>query len=194
MPPDRRTSSLYSPPLRTPVFGWLLCELLSIGGRPKAMVCLIFLFFCRSICHPQMIIRHPPHTFHRNRVSSIMISSLLTPTFGWLLCLTSERRLPKAKTPSLSLFFYGSRFGAPSKGTSRGDRKPTTGRLLWNHGESRRHDLGAPLPYQWRERAKPLEGREATAHFGCYVLWRGEIVPQNRTSNRTQNLLKNCDF
>ncbi len=123
-----------------------------------------------------------------------MIPSLLTPTFGWLLHLMSERQPPKAETPSLSLFFDRSPFGAPSKGTSRGDHEPTTGHLLWNHGELRCQDLGAPLPYLWRERAKLLEGRVAAAHFGCCVLWQGEIVPQYRTSNCTQNLLKNCNF
>jgi hypothetical protein len=41
-----------------------------------------FLFFCPSIFHPQTIIRHPPHTFRRNRISSMMIPSQLTPTFG----------------------------------------------------------------------------------------------------------------
>jgi hypothetical protein len=103
----------------------------------------------------------------------MMIPSPLTPTFGWLSRLTSERQPPKAKTPSLSLIFSGSRFGAPSKRTSRGDCKPATGRLLWTHGESRRQDLGAPVPYPWRERAKPLKGRVAAAHLdvvGC-GLW-----------------------
>ena len=42
-------------------------------------------------------------------------------------------------------------------------------------GEARRQDLGVPLPYQWRERAKLLEGRVAVAaaHVGfvcCVVL------------------------
>jgi hypothetical protein len=60
----------------------------------------------------------------------MMIPSPLTPNFGWLLRLTSKRWPPKAKTPSLSLIFDGSRFGAPSKRTSRGDRKPATGCLL----------------------------------------------------------------
>ncbi len=76
-------------------------------------------------------------------------------------------------TPSLSLIFDGSCFSAPSKRTSRGDHKPATGRLLWTHGESWRQDLGAPLPYPWRERAKLLEGRVAAAHLdvvGC-GLW-----------------------
>ncbi len=153
-----------------------------------------FYFFAAWFATPKTIIRHPPHTFRPDPVSSIMIPSPLTPTFGWLLHLTSKRQPPKAETPSLSLFIDGSRFGAPSKGTSRGDRKPTTRCLLWNHGESRHQDFGAPLPHLWRERAKPLEGRVAAAHFGCCVLWRGEIVPQNRTSNHTQNLLKNCNF
>ncbi len=98
---------------------------------------------------------------------------------GWsqpsiaLKLLTSERQPPKAKTPSLSLIFDGSCFGAPSKRTSHGDRKPATRRLLWTHGESRHQDLGAPLPYPWIERAKPLEGRVAAAHLdvvGC-GLW-----------------------
>ncbi len=181
MPPDRCTSSPYSPPSRMPVFGWLLCEPLLISSRPKAMVYFIFLFFCRSICHPRTIIQHPPHTFHRNCVSFIMIPSPLTPSFGWLLRLTSERWPPKAETPSLSLFFDGSCFVAPSKGTSHGNCEPATRRLLWTHGELRCQDLGVPLPYPWRERAKPLEGRVVAAHFGCCVfcvLWRGEIVPR----------------
>jgi hypothetical protein len=153
-----------------PIFGWLLCEPLLIGGRPKATVYFIFLFFCRSICHPQTIIWRPPHTFCCDRVSSMMIPSLLSPTFGWFLHLTSKWWPPKAETPSLSLIFDGLHFGAPSKRTSCGNRKPATWRLLWIHGELRRQDLGAPLPYPWRERAKLLEGRVVAAHLdvvGC---------------------------
>ncbi len=60
VPPDRRTSSLYSPPSRTPVFGWLLCEPLSIGGRPKATVYFIYIFFHHLNLSPQTIgPRHP---------------------------------------------------------------------------------------------------------------------------------------
>jgi hypothetical protein len=117
------------------------------------------------ICHPQTNIRRPPHTLRHDRVSSMMIPLPLTPTFGWLSRLTSERRPPKAETPSLSLIFDRLCFGAPSKRTSRGNCEPATGRLLWTHGESRRQDLGAPLPYPWRERATPLEGRVAAAHL-----------------------------
>ncbi len=116
MPPDWRTSSLSPPLLRMPFFGCLLCELLLIGGCLKAMVCFIFLFFCHSICHPKTIIRHPPHTFCRDCVSSIMIPSPLTPTFSWLLHLTSKQRPPKAKTPSSSLIFWWVGFWCPKQG------------------------------------------------------------------------------
>jgi hypothetical protein len=39
-------------------------------------------------------------------------------------------------------------------------------------GDVWRQDLGAPLPYHWRERAKLLEGRVAVAvaHVGFCVL------------------------
>ncbi len=132
----------------------------------------IFYFLLLNLPPPNDYTASPP-TFCRNRVSSMMIPSPLTLTFGWLLRLTSKQWPPKAKTPSLSLIFEGSCFSAPSKRTSRGDREPATGRLLWTHGELRHQDLGAPLPYPWRERAKPLEGRVVAAHLdvvGCW-LW-----------------------
>ncbi len=133
----------------------------------------IFLFFATRFATPKQLYGIPPHTFRPNRVSSMMILSPLTPTFGWVLRLTSKRQPPKAETPSLSLIFEGLRFGVPSKRTSRSDCEPATGHLLWIHGESWHQDLGAPLPYPWRERAKPLEGRVAVAHLdvvGC-GLW-----------------------
>jgi hypothetical protein len=39
----------------------------------------------------------------------------------------------------------------PNKGTSHHVHKPSTGCLQQTHGEQRRNDLGAPLPYPWRE-------------------------------------------
>jgi hypothetical protein len=126
---------------------------------------MYFFFVLPLDLPPQNNYTTSPHTFCRDRVSSMMIPSPLTLTFGWLLRLTSERRPPKAKTPSLSLIFDGLRFGAPGKRTSSSDCEPATGRLLWTHGESWRQDLGAPLPCPCRERAKPLEGRVAAAHL-----------------------------
>ncbi len=37
--------------------------------------------------------------------------------------------------------------------------KPSARRLQWTNGETWLQDLGAALPYSWRERAKPLGGR-----------------------------------
>jgi hypothetical protein len=64
LPPNWHTSSLYSSPLQMPVFGWLLCEPLSIGSRPKATVYFIYIFFHRLNSSPQMIGR--PHPTHSN--------------------------------------------------------------------------------------------------------------------------------
>jgi len=55
-------------------------------------------------------------------------------------------------------------------GTGRRVHKPSARRLQRTHGETPRQDLAVPLPYPWRERAKPLEGRAAVVHFGCSVL------------------------
>jgi hypothetical protein len=61
VPPNRRTSSLYcSPPSRMPVFGWLLCEQLSIGSRSKAMVYFTYIFFHHLNLSPQRIGRRHP--------------------------------------------------------------------------------------------------------------------------------------
>ena len=51
--PDCRTFPPYSPPLRPPVFGWLLHVLLSIGGRLRPR-CISYIFlFCHYICCPK---------------------------------------------------------------------------------------------------------------------------------------------
>jgi hypothetical protein len=113
--------------------------------------------------------QHPPHTFLPGRVPSPTPLLLKTPTFGWLLCLMSERGPSKAETPTFYLFFDGLRFIAPSKGTSCNNREPAPGRLQRTHGVTRHQDLGVLLPYPWRESAKPLEGRVAAALFDCCV-------------------------
>ncbi len=72
--------------------------------------------------------------------------------------------------PPISLFVDVSYLVAPNKGTSHPERKPSAGCLQRTHRERRRDDLGAPLLYPWRERAKLLEGWVAPAHVGCCVL------------------------
>jgi hypothetical protein len=43
-----------------PVFGWLLCEPLSIGSRPKATVYFILLFFAAQFATPKQLYGIPP--------------------------------------------------------------------------------------------------------------------------------------
>ncbi len=75
VPPDRCTSSPYSPLSRTPVFGWLLCEPLLIGGHPKATVYFIFYFFATRFATPKRLYGVPP-------TRSTMIASLLSPCWS----------------------------------------------------------------------------------------------------------------
>jgi hypothetical protein len=68
--------------------------------------------------------------------------------------------------------FDGSCFGTPNKGTKCGEHERNNSHPVDAHGEPQSQDLGAPLPYLWKERAKPLEGRVAAAHIDCCVfLW-----------------------
>jgi hypothetical protein len=47
--------------LLTPVFGWLLCEPLSIIGHPKAMMYFIFLFFLLNFPPSNDYMASPTH-------------------------------------------------------------------------------------------------------------------------------------
>jgi hypothetical protein len=87
--------------------------------------------------------------FFPSRVSSEIPSPPSTLTSGWLLCQIIEQRPPKANAP---LFFDAHCFVASNKGTSHCDHKPSAGRLQWIYREQQQDDLGAPLPYPWRER------------------------------------------
>jgi hypothetical protein len=111
-----------------------------------------------------------PHMLPPHCASSPTSKLLQKLTLGQLLCLLMKGRPPKAWAPPLSLFLNGLHFGAPSKGTSHGNCKPATGRLLWTDGELRHQDLRALLASNWREREKLLEDRVAVAHVGCFVL------------------------
>jgi hypothetical protein len=46
--------------MQMPVFGWLLCEQLSIGGHPKATVCFIFYFIAAQFATPKRLYGAPP--------------------------------------------------------------------------------------------------------------------------------------
>ena len=61
-PPTCRTSPPYSPPLQTPIFGWLLCGNSSCGGclSPQCIPCS-FIFGCSIQCPKWWCITVPPH-------------------------------------------------------------------------------------------------------------------------------------
>jgi hypothetical protein len=130
---------------------------------------IFFLFFSTLHLIVKTMGPRPPHTFVPIHMLSPTPLLLRMPTFGWLLCLMSKHQPPKAGTPTFSLFFDGSRFITPSKGTICDDREPAPEHLQRTHGMTWRQHLGALLPYPWRERAKPLEGRVAAALFDCCV-------------------------
>jgi hypothetical protein len=73
-----------------------------------------------------------------------------------LLHFLNDWRPLKAWALPLSLFLDGLHFSAPSKGTSRVDRKPATGRLQQTHGESQCSDLGPWQMLPWHNEAKLL--------------------------------------
>ncbi len=109
------------------------------------------IIFCRSVRGPKRRANIALHTFHPGHASSQIPSPPLTLSFGWLLCQIVERQLSKANTPPVSLFFDVCCFVTPNKGTSRQDCEPSAGRLHQTYREHWRNDLGALLPYPWRE-------------------------------------------
>jgi hypothetical protein len=68
-----------------------------------------------------------PHTFRSGLSPSLISPPLIMPNFGWLLCPPIKWWSSKAKGPSLSLFFDGLHFSAPSKGTSHASTLPALG-------------------------------------------------------------------
>ncbi len=100
-----------------------------------------------------------PHTRHPLRATS-------PDSLGWLLYLPFKFWPLKAKATPMALFFDEVCSGVSNEGTGRGATKPEHGHLAWDHRRLQHHVLWVLLTYPWRERAKPLEGRLAAAHFG----------------------------
>jgi hypothetical protein len=62
-----------------------------------------------------------------------------------------EQRPLKANAPFISLCIDVASKFIQNKGTSHCVRKPSTGHLQQIHREQRSNDLGALLPYPWKE-------------------------------------------
>ncbi len=139
---------------------WLVVVCIFIGWRPsKAMVYFMFIYFLLLNSSPQTMGRCPP-TCYNPRAPSLQH---LPYCFHQLLvgCCVAlvKRRPPKAKTPSLSLFFDGLRFGTPNKGTNNGKSTTNAASLVRAHREKQHQALGPWQMLPWRERAKYAEGQ-----------------------------------
>jgi hypothetical protein len=150
------------------------CVVLVVWQPPKATMYFISIIFVA-----QLDCLNNGQKLPRTRSATGVSSQTLPPptlSFGWLLRQIADWQPPKAWSPPFSLFCDRSPFGSSSKGTSRGDCIPATGRLLWTYGEPRCHDLRAPLPYPW-ERGPSSWGvgwRCLMLVFVCvvcYILW-----------------------
>jgi hypothetical protein len=137
----------YAPPLSnllaflssfTPACFWLVVvfEIL-IGSHLRPRRFFYFYFLLLSL-PPQMMVWHPPHTFHPGRAPS----PISLPTFDWLLCCPTKRWPPKAEVTSFSLIFNVLRFGTPNKGTNSNESAPDAACLVRAHRDQRRQDVG----------------------------------------------------
>ncbi len=138
---------------------WLVVALIIIDRQPfKAAVYFIFYIFLSINSPPQMMGRCPPM---RSLPSA---SPLYHPPYrfrrlsGWLLVVVIDWRPPKAKAPPSSLFFDEARLGTPINGTGNGKSATNDRRLLQDHWERRRQDIGPWRMLPWRERAKAAGG------------------------------------
>jgi len=108
---------------------------------------------------------HPPHT----RCLYSSTSLRWPPTIG-----NHKTEATYGQPPSHHSIFWGVEFVGPNEEPNSSKRNPDSTRLIRTigyHREPRHHDLGPPLPYPGRERAKPLEGRTAADHVSCCVFF-----------------------
>ena len=105
VPPACRTFPPYYPPLRPPVFGWLLCLKSSTGGHLRLRCILYFIFFCRSIRCPKRWDGVPPCTpcpAHLRSTTPPTASANYLVDF----CLKSPNGGHLRPEPSTSLYFF----------------------------------------------------------------------------------------
>jgi hypothetical protein len=106
-------SSQTPPPPPALSFGWLLSFLID-WWPPKAWALpLLFLIFCRSICHLEQRDNTPPHVPPWSRILS-NAPPTIDMAFGWWLCPPIKRRPSKAKGPPISLNCFVAQFDSPN--------------------------------------------------------------------------------
>ncbi len=134
--------------------------------RPRRFYIVTFLLLSFL---PQTMVWHPPHTFRPDCAPSPISLLPQMLTFGWLLCCPTKRWPPKAEVASLSVIFDVLRSGAWNEGTNSNESTSNAARLVWDHRDQRRQDLGPWRMLPWQKLAKPLGGRAAVSHVGCCV-------------------------
>ena len=117
--PPSRTLPSYSPPSRTPIFGWLLRAKSSIGSclRPRPHQS-IFMFFVIPFSRPKQWYVAPPH----DPTWSCLLFNVPSIAAADSHLIVMSCRLKAAATqgqdPPSSLFFYGACVGTQNKETS----------------------------------------------------------------------------
>ncbi len=140
-----RTARLISPPcpplLRLPVFGWLSCVDLPIGGQFTPPCILFSLILGSSIRRPKrwdsVSPRAPPPARHLSRIA------FTNNAETWLVVVSTFQVRPlNAKTTPIALLFDGVCVGIPNEGTDCGAAKTSGASLAWTRGKTLRRELG----------------------------------------------------
>jgi hypothetical protein len=171
--PARRTSPPYSPTLQLPVFGWLLCEPLSIDGclRPWCISCLFI--FCRSIRRPKRWNGVSPCALPPTRLRS-NIPIIASSNSRLIVVCHHQTAATYVQSPAHLSVFWCVSFRRPKQANqpSRRQTRPwawapcvgpirSSGAIGWWRQQPA-HGVRGPMP---------LKGRAAAAHVGCCVLW-----------------------
>jgi hypothetical protein len=128
----------------TPTCFWLVVAFeILIGSHLRPQNFFLFFLLLLSL-PPQMMVWHPPHTFHPGRAPSPISLLPQIPTFGWLLCCPTKRWPPKAEVTSLSQIFNVLRLAPQTKEQTAMRVHPTLRALygpigissakMWVHG------------------------------------------------------------
>ena len=154
------------------------CVLVRQLALDKCHHVLYFYFLRHSIWHPKWWDGVPPqapwpaHLLSNIQPVAVADSRLIVTSYP-------QTAATSGQSPAHLSIFDVSLFGAPNRKISHGAAKPDGAHLAWAYTKWRHHDLGAPLTYPWRERAKPRGVRVVVAHAGCCVFLCFSVVVVN---------------